>query len=172
MPVDQVRDVVTIHAGFDETSGLLHHRFPKANLHVFDFYDPLRHTEVSIQRARRAYPSYPATQPIDTSDIPLPNLIADAVFLILAAHEIRQEAERVGFFNEINRILKPVGTVIVVEHLRDMANFLAYNIGFLHFLPQSSWLTTFRQAGFAIHRRFRVTPFITLFVLRKNGDAA
>lgn len=68
---DRCQEMVTIHAGFDETSALLQRKFPKANLHVFDFYNPELHTEVSIKRARKAYPPYPGTTAIETSAIPL-----------------------------------------------------------------------------------------------------
>ncbi len=69
-----------------------------AHLQVFDFYDPHLHTEISIKRARKAYPAHPNTQSIQTSSIPLPNEVADSIFLVLAAHEIRNHAERARFF--------------------------------------------------------------------------
>lgn len=50
--------IININAGFDETSELLSLKFPAAGLTVFDFYDPQKHTEVSIKRARKAYPPY------------------------------------------------------------------------------------------------------------------
>ena len=171
LPTNQPQNVVTIHAGFDETSALLQRKFPSARLFVFDFYDPARHTEVSIRRARKAYPPYPGTKVIDTSVIPLPDQTADLIFLILAAHEIRLDAERVRFFNELRRVLKPSGRIIVVEHLRDGYNFLAYTIGFLHFLPELTWFTTFAKAGLTVGRRFRLTPFVTIFVLQKDGSS-
>ena len=163
------REVVTIHAGFDETTALLQRKYPQARVHVFDFYNPDRHTEASIKRARRAYPPHPATQAIETSAIPLGDQVADCVFLILAAHEIRQETERIRFFTELSRVLKPTGRVIVVEHLRDGANFLAYTIGFLHFLPKSAWLATFARSAFTVCQRLQVTPFVTVFILQKHG---
>lgn len=171
VPVDRPQELVTINAGFDETSGLLQRKFPLANLHVFDFYDPALHTEASIKRARAAYPPYPGTQAIDTRAIPLADGAADYVFLMLAAHEIRQEAERVRFFTELGRVLRPSGTVIVVEHLRDSANFLAYNIGFLHFLPWSVWRATFARTRLTVRRRLPLTPFVTAFMLQKDGSA-
>ena len=42
------RMIVNVHAGFDETSVLLQDKFRGAELIVLDFYDPLKHTEVSI----------------------------------------------------------------------------------------------------------------------------
>ena len=81
--------IININAGFDETSALLQEKFHGSSLTVFDFYDPASHTEISIRRAREAYASYPGTQQISTSHIPLPDNYADKVFITLAAHEIR-----------------------------------------------------------------------------------
>lgn len=164
--------ILTFHAGFDETSALLQKYFPKAHLQVFDFYDPRLHREISIQRARKAYPAYPNTKSIRTDAVPLQNGLADCIFLILAAHEIRNLAERIHFFGELKRVLKPTGKIIVVEHLRDNLNFLAYNIGFFHFLPESEWLTTFSQAKLRVGQRFRIAHFITVYVLEKDGYTA
>ncbi|RAJ93185.1 methyltransferase family protein [Larkinella arboricola] len=164
--------LLTFHAGFDETSALLQQRFPQAHLQAFDFYDPQRHTEVSIQRARKVYAAYANTQSIQTSQVPLPDGVADGIFLVLAAHEIRHPAERIHFFGELRRVLKPAGKLIVVEHLRNPLNFLAYNIGFFHFLSESVWRTTFRKAALRLSRRSNIAHFITVFVLEKNDHAA
>jgi ubiquinone/menaquinone biosynthesis C-methylase UbiE len=161
--------MVNIHSGFDETSVLLAEKYPDAKLTVFDFYDPLKHTEVSIKRARKAYPPYKGTMHVNTDNLTLDNNSVDNVFTILAAHEIRNEDERKVFFEEIKRILKPGGNIIVVEHLRDLPNFLAYNFGFFHFLPKSSWKKVFRHADLNIFAQFTITPFITVFVLEKYG---
>lgn len=168
--------LVNIHAGFDETSILLKHKYiadsNKDNLKVFDFYDPLKHTEISIRRARKAIPCYKGTIPVKTSHIPLPAESADVIFNILAAHEIRNEEERIIFFTELHRILKPGGKVIVTEHLRDLPNFLAYNIGFFHFHSKFTWLQTFYAADFAVETTIKITPFITSFILVKHGTAS
>jgi len=52
-----IQNMVNINAGFDETSALLAEKYPNAKLTVFDFYDPVLHTEISIARAREAYPA-------------------------------------------------------------------------------------------------------------------
>jgi SAM-dependent methyltransferase len=163
---------LNIHAGFDETSHLLKHRFPESTLTVFDFYDPLKHTEVSIKRARKAYPAFPGTQQITTSKLPLTQEFADVIFLTLAAHEIRNEQERLIFFNELKRILKPNGKIVVTEHLRDLPNFVAYTIGFFHFLPKAAWLKAFRDSSFTIEKQMHTTPFITSFILSKHGASS
>ncbi len=161
-----------INAGFDETSHLLQQKYPSASLQAFDFYDPAKHTEISIKRARSAYPAYGNTIAVTTSSLPLETQSADAIFLLFAAHEIRDDDERAVFFNELSRVLKSTGKVIVTEHLRNKPNFLAYNIGFLHFLSKASWYRTFRAAYFTIETETKITPFITTFTLIKNGTAS
>lgn len=170
--VGKEASLVNIHAGFDESSRLLKHKFPEARLSVLDFYDPAKHTEVSIKRARKAYPAFAGTQVISTSDLPLAENSIDLIFLILAAHEIRNEQERLVFFSGLKRALKPQGRIIVTEHLRDLPNFMAYTIGFFHFLPESHWKKAFSASGLHIHRRFRITPFINTFILTKHDSTS
>ncbi len=160
--------IASINAGFDETSVLLRQKFPRAELLAFDFYNPATHTEVSIQRARRAYPAFPGTKEISTVRLPVEDHSFDGIFLILAAHEIRSEEERTVFFRELRRALSDNGTIVVTEHLRDLPNFLAYNIGFFHFIPRSSWIRTFKNAKLKIAGEKKITPFITTFILEKD----
>ena len=166
------RDMVNIHAGFDESSQLLAAKFPGAGLRVFDFYDPATHTEVSIERARKVARVFPGTLSVKTSGLPLADASLDAAFLLLAAHEIRDDAERARFFRDLHRALKPAGKLIVTEHLRDTVNFLAYSVGAFHFLSRRTWQQTFAQAGFRINRETKLTPFLTTFLLEKHGDAS
>lgn len=163
--------IININAGFDETSTLLKSKFENAELFVVDFYDPEKHTEVSIKRARKAYPPFPNTQQVSTIDLPIQDNSADKIFAILSAHEVRDEKERITFFRELQRVLKPNGKVIVTEHLRDTANFLAYNIGFFHFHSKTVWKQTFRSSGLELVEEKKITPFITTFILEKNGTA-
>ncbi len=170
--LQNIKTLVNIHAGFDETSKLLKSKFPDAQLHVFDFYDPSKHTEISIKRARKLHPPFPNTKSITTHNIPLIDNETDVTFAILAAHEIRDEKESFVFFQELERITKPSGKIVVVEHLRDIANFFAYTIGFLHFLSRASWHKSFKNADLTITSEMKVTPFITVFVLEKYGSTS
>ena len=164
---DEKIKIVNINAGFDETSILLKAKFQNAELIVLDFYDPVTHTEVSIQRARKAYPPYPETQQVNTNHLPFQDNSIDKIFVTLAAHEIRDDAERIIFFKELNRIIKPSNEIFITEHLRDTANFLAYNIGFLHFLSEKIWLKVFRLSHLSLNKKIKITSFITVFILKK-----
>ena len=163
--------LVSVNAGFDEASALLAARFPTTQLTVLDFYDPARHTEPSIARARRAYPPYPGTLTADPAALPLPTASADTVLAMLAAHEVRDPAGRVVFFGELARVLRPGGQLVVVEHPRDAANFLAYNIGALHFHSRAAWLATFNGAGLRVRAERQHTPFMSIFILERAADA-
>lgn len=162
--------VVNINAGFDETSSLIKNKLKVSELKVLDFYDPNKHTEISIKRARKAYPPYPNTMRIQTDSIPLGTSSIDAALTVLSAHEIRDSEERSLFFKEVSRILKPGGNSIVVEHQRDMPNMLAFGMGAFHFFSPKEWLKTFNSAGLEIKETFRITPFITAYILEKNGN--
>lgn len=168
---DPGKTIVNINAGFDETSANLYHRYKNSQLKIFDFYDPLKHTEASIERARNTYPPYEGTLPISTNSIPLEKESADTIYLIFAAHEIRNDEERANFFLELNRILKPSGRIIIAEHLRDLPNFIVYTIGFFHFLSLSNWKKTFDSSGFKISEHKKHTPFINIFTLQKDGNS-
>ncbi len=161
--------LVNIHAGFDETSELLQQKFPTSTLTVLDFYDPTIHTEPSIKRARNAYPAYAGTRAISTNSVPLAAESIDRIFLVFAAHEIRNEQERIDFFKELYRILTPEGEIQVMEHLRDLPNFLAYTIGFFHFHSRRTWLNTFEKSRFSIAYEKKFTPFVSTFILKKNA---
>jgi hypothetical protein len=160
--------ILNVHAGFDETSVLLQKKFPLGNLRVFDFYDPLKHTEVSIARARRAYPAFPGTESISTRILPVEPAAAELAFCIMALHEIREQGERIVFLDQLTRAMKPGGKIYVVEHLRDLNNFLAYTVGFLHFYSRWQWMKNFSEAGLQLLKEKKINPFVSVFILQKQ----
>lgn len=162
--------IINISAGFDETSGTLRKKFLAAELVVLDFYDPLKHTELSIKRARKVYPLFPGTQRVKSVNLQLEENSADKIFVILSAHEIRNKQERIKFFKELKRIMKPTGQIFIIEHLRDTANFFAFNIGFFHFYSRSKWCDIFQAAELELQNEIKITPFISTFILEKNGN--
>ena len=163
---DTEMSIVNINAGFDETSFILAERFPNASIHVFDFYNEQRHTEPAIVRARRVSLVYPGTQQMDSGSIPLNDHSVSMVFLLSAVHEIRSDQEKVRFLAECKRVCKPDGMVIMVEHLRDLPNFLAFTIGFTHFFSRKTWLSAFRRAGLPNISETKFTSFLSIFVAR------
>jgi hypothetical protein len=122
-------------------------------------------TEPAIARARHQKPVAPGV-PARSDALPVDNGWADAVFLLMTAHEIRAPAKREQFFRELARILSVGGKVVVVEHLRDWANAAAFGPGVFHFLPRGEWLRLAAVAGLEVEREQRFTPFVRVFVYR------
>lgn len=161
--VSESKDILNINAGFDETSFIIQNHFPKADLKVFDFYNPKQHTEPAIIRARKASMVFPDTHQIKTNCIPIEDQSIDIIFLLSAAHEIRSQEEKIQFLKECYRICKPNGKVIMVEHLRDFPNFLAFSIGFTHFFSSAVWKKSFESVGFTSVEETKFTPFMSIF---------
>ncbi len=155
-----------------ETSALIAKRYPAAHLRVLDFYNPTLHTEVSVRRARQAYPPYPGTEVTNTNSLALAEHSTDLILGLFSFHEIRDRQERIIFLSQLRQALTAKGTIVLAEHLRDIPNALAYTIGCFHFLTAREWQASFAAAGLRVKQQTSVTPFITIFTLTHNHGAA
>ena len=72
---------------------------------------------------------------------------------ILGAGHSRLFAIAIGCSEIITRIVKLTVQIIVTEHLRDVANFLAFNIGFLHY---NSIIHSYQPMLLRIHHHIRL----------------
>lgn len=154
---------LSLHAGLEESSAALRGLFPAAQGVVLDIYDPTAMTEISIARARRLSAASPATR-ADFRRLPLPEGAFDAAFVLFTAHELREQPARQSFFRELRRVLQADGRLLLVEHLRDFRNFLAFGPGAFHFYSRSEWVRLATQCGFGIERELSMTPFVRVFV--------
>ena len=159
-----VRNALFCQTGFDECSARLIERLPTA-WSLLDHFDPRWMTEPSIRRARLRCPPARGTVPAPFDAWPTPTASVDLIIGMLAIHELRSEAERGRWFAEARRSLRPDGRVVVAEHVRDVANFLAFGPGALHFHSPSSWRRSWESASLRARDEFRVTPWVRIFVL-------
>jgi len=166
--IDDAKDKfnLNINAGFDETSYIIESILPHSKIQVYDFYNAKQHTEPAIIRARKVSLVYPNTQQINSISIPINDSSVDNIFLLSAIHEIRKYDEKVMFLKECRRVCKPNGNVIMVEHLRDFPNFVAFTIGFTHFFSKSTWKRAFEEAGFTSFKEIKFTPFMSIFICK------
>jgi len=163
LPDSKDNQILNINAGFDETSFIIKKNFPKSDLKVFDFYNADKHTEPAIIRARKVSLVYPNTQQIISNTIPLKDNSVDLIFLLSAAHEIRSQNEKIQFLKECHRVCKSNATVIMIEHLRDFPNFVAFSVGFTHFFSKKTWRNAFKDASFTTFTEQKFTPFMSIF---------
>ncbi len=159
---------VVVHAGFDPASPVIAAALPHMRLRVLDFFEPGTTTEASIRRAHRLHPA--AGDRIAADAWPVATASQDVVFALSAAHELRQPHERAAFFREARRVLTPGGRVVVIEQLRDLANFACFGVAALHFLSRQTWLASFAAAGLEVADEFKLSPFMRVFVLQAPSD--
>ncbi|HTE06518.1 MAG TPA: class I SAM-dependent methyltransferase [Planctomycetota bacterium] len=158
-----VRSALVLHAGQDEASEAAARALPHAALRVFDVHGAGRKGTPSLERARALAGRRDTAVAPDA--LPLADGTLDLALLVFAAHEIRAERERAACFRDLARTLAPGGRILVVEHLRDGWNLLAYGPGALHFLSRRTWAATFRDAGLQLLAERRCTPFVAVFTL-------
>ena len=146
---------------------MLKQQFPRAEWSVLDHYDPVAMPEASIRRARTLFPPTAGTLVARFDQWPLADCSGEVVFALLAIHELRSEPERAKWFAEACRCLAAGGRVVVAEHVRDLANFVAFGPGFLHFHSPAAWQRSWETGGLRLEDSFRVTPFVRVFVLKR-----
>ena len=163
---------INIHSGLDESTSMVRALLGTGG-RVFDMFDPGEMTEPSIGRVRlcsrrelRRDAAVDGEQ-VDFHHLPVPTGTIEAALLLLSAHELRTDKARLALFTELRRVLGPGGRVVVAEHLRDAANFLAFGPGFFHFHSRRTWTRCFMRTRFDIHAEFAITPFVRVFVLRR-----
>ena len=162
------RHWANIHCGLDETSTQLAAAFPDADGTVVDIFDPQVMTEPSIRQARRGRDAAIATIHARHDKLDLEAETFDTAFCIFAAHELRAHKQRVKLFKEVARILQVGGELVLIEHLRDWRNFLAFGPGFLHFFSRRAWRKAAAHASLAVSAEFSRTPFVHVFILRRT----
>lgn len=158
--------ILNISSGFDEIGGVLKSKLPKSEIIDVDIFKALPQKERSIKLAKKQNEKNPTLE-LESFKIPFDSNSIDVIVLFFAAHEIRDEEDRLNFFKELNRVLKSGGFMFITEHQRDLPNFLAYSFGFLHFYSNKLWMNLFRKTGFKISNQIRENPWVQTYKLQK-----
>jgi hypothetical protein len=159
---------LNLTTGFDDSSALLR-RALGGDGRSIDVVDPSLELDRPLLRARRRFPPPgPPVVPaaVDAAIGPHGN---DVVFLLMAAHEAHGPA-RGDLLRSATRAIAPGGRLILVEHLRDAANILAFGPGAWHFSPRDAWMAATREAGLRIVDEARLSPFVAGFVFVPDSD--
>lgn len=164
----QPRRWLNLTTGFDDSSATLR-RSLRGEGRSIDVVDPTLQLERPLLRARHRFP--PPGSPVVPAalDAAIEPHSADVVFLLMAAHEAHGPA-RADLLRSAARAIAPGGRLILVEHLRDTANILAFGPGAWHFSPRDAWLATTREAGLRLVAETRLSPFVGGLVLTPDTD--
>ena len=163
-----IRQAALCHCGYDDLLPVLRSICPEVVWRVLDHYDEIQMSEPSIHRARKLFPPTHETTAAHFSKWPLADESCDAVFGLLAMHELRRPSERSAWFSEARRCSAKNGRVVILEHLRDVANFAAFGPGFVHFHSADTWKRDWENAGLQCLDAFQITPFVRAFVLFRH----
>ncbi|MGH7243858.1 MAG: hypothetical protein ACREJD_10610 [Phycisphaerales bacterium] len=157
---------INVHAGLDESTLAIRAAVRSDPIAVLDIFDPSEMTEPSIARARRdgIVPWPPVVW--RGTDVPLEFEKIDVAFAVFCLHEIRKDEARSVLMRSLTSCLRSGGKIVVVEHMRDLANFAAFGPGFMHFLPMRRWKQTFDHAGLILEKHERITPFVRVISLK------
>lgn len=159
--------VAIFHAGHDEASEHVRAKLETARVGSYDFFDSSSTAEASLLRARKRARGRKTAQPVRCDALPLDSEAVDLAVLVFALHELRRPEQRSALLGEVRRVLRCGGRLLVVEHLRDLWNFLAYGPGVLHFLPESAFRQAFADGGLVVVEERRFTPFVRCYTLER-----
>jgi hypothetical protein len=162
--------VLNIHTGFDETTVRLKSWSSSVQVTTLDLFDPETMTERSLQRARALFPPTEDCVVARGTEWPQACDEVEVACLLLALHEYRRPEERQAVFRRLYHTEAQV--VLLAEHVRDGANFLAFGPGFFHFHSAASWKRDWEAGGWRLEHEEKITPFVRLWQLVKKEEIA
>ena len=159
---------INLTTGFDDSTATMQHSIPGSGVAV-DVFDTTVQHDAALLRARRRFPPASRSVPVEMAVDTIESGSADVVFLLMAAHEAHGSA-RLALFRSAARALSAGGRLVLVEHLRDAANTLAFGPGAWHFSTRADWLAAALAAGLDLVEETRLTPFVAGFVFARAAD--
>ena len=157
---------LNLTTGFDDSTGRLQAIVDGVG-RTIDVFDPTMAHDAPLRRARDAFPPAGLTVPVAALAAVVEPASAETVFLLMSAHETHGH-ERHALFAAARHALGSGGRVVLVEHLRDRANILAFGPGAWHFSPRNDWLRSASDAGLVLLDEQRLDPWVSGFVFGRG----
>ena len=97
----------------------------------------------------------------------LPENILDFVFMRNVTHHI---PERVKYFRNLKRFLKPNGKIIIIEYKRD--KIFTFRGLFRHYVPKETIIQEMKNAGYVLEKEFDFLPeqHFTIYAIQYKTD--
>jgi SAM-dependent methyltransferase len=146
-----------VHAGLDESYGRLTEQIgePAAIVDV----GPPGTTSRSLKRAH-ALVGRTGVPISKVSDFKSASI--DTVVVLFGIHELRDPQQAVALLTEMRRITRPSGSILIIEHLRDVPNFSVYGPAILHFGSASQWKKAILSSSLRLRSLHRVAGLISI----------
>jgi len=159
--------VIFLHASFDPISRNLEQLINSNNLKIYNLFGNRHEDEKSIETSNRIFPPHPKQINVDPTNLKDDSNSIDYILAITSAHEILSQEKRIKFFKESKRILKDGGTLILCEQMRDLTNFIFFNIGAFHFVTLKNWKEAIKESGLKIVNKEKITIWGTIIYVTK-----
>jgi hypothetical protein len=153
---------LNLTTGFDDSTGRLQAIVDGVG-RTIDVFDLTRAPDAPLRRAREAFPPAGLTVPVAGLAAVVEPASAETVFLLMSAHETHGH-ERHALFLAARQALGSGGRVVLVEHLRDLANIVAFGPGAWQFSRRDDWLRSASEAGLVLIDERRLDPWVSGFV--------
>ncbi len=152
---------ILVHAGFDESNGRLHALLGP----------PAQHFDIgpSSERSRslsRAHALSGRDGVLVGGALPVGDASIGLVVVLFGIHELHSDADAVALLRELNRVTVGDGSVVIVEHLIDVANIVAYGPAAWHFSTGRRWHHAVTSAGMHLMSATRIGGLVTVMVAR------
>lgn len=148
---------IMVHAGLDESHGRLD-AIIGSTQHNIDV-GPTSNLSASLKRAHRwvgrSGKSWEGALDIKTDSVGL-------AVVLFGIHELSRPVAS-KLLAELRRVVRSGGEIVIVEHLRDLPNFLAFGPGMLHFGTRRRWRAAIEAAGLPSPSERRVAGLVTVF---------
>jgi hypothetical protein len=166
--------VVYIDLGLKKNAVALSRRFTTGRVIVIDVYNPQLTPARWLSRATQR-----AEQPEEDPRIewkggsvdllPLPDQGAPVVVLLMTASEFWQEGDRVLLLNEISRVITEEGSLLIVERVRTLTNWLVMGPAAIRMPNASYWRSLLIRAGFTVTLEKGHHDMLCLFAAERSS---
>jgi hypothetical protein len=154
---------ILVHAGLDESQGRLDALIGPAASR-FDVGPTADHSP-SLRRAHRLVGR---DGELWNGSLALQTGSVGFAVVLFGIHELSVAAAET-LLGELQRVVAVGGTVVIVEHLRDVPNALVFGPAALHFASGHRWKTGIDAAGLVGTRSQRIAGFVTVFCAESVG---
>ena len=147
--------VVYIDLGLKKAAVALSRQLTTGRVIVIDVYNPQLTPARWLSRATRRVEQPKVDPRIEWKGgsvdlLPLPDNSAPAVVMLMTASEFWQEGDRVHLLNEIFRVITEDGSLLIVERVRTLTNWLVLGPTAARIPGTSYWRDLLMHVGFTV----------------------